>query len=157
MGGDAGGCYLQPMPIWIHLANLIVLKQAVEHKFPGGLEGFRAEYEIDDPENFQQEDGELFSISAMNASALQADAGRLIDLGFLFDERNDGPNELAILTRYGGVAARPAWLCFNSFYAWHNECSAASRVKVEAVQGMDRDAFEAQLASGELRTGAIFE
>lgn len=145
------------MPIWIHLSNLIVLKKAVAAKYPGGLDAFRDEYDIENPENYQQEDGELFSLSAMDPDLQQGDAGRLIDMGFNFDEIDCGANELAILTRYGGVAARPPWLQFNTLYAWHMDCSPALQTKARTIMGKTVDEVVELLDRGDLPRGALVE
>lgn len=145
------------MPLWIHLANLIITKQAVEAKYPGGVAAFRAEHGIGDEDTYDQEDGELFGLSAMNSSELQSRAGTLIDLGFTYSETDTAANEFALLTRYGGVVARPAWLQFNSMYAWHTSCPAALQAKAQQVMGMDVDDFISLRERGEWPSGAIVE
>lgn len=149
--------YLHFMPVWIHLSNLIILKEAVATKYPGGLDAFRTDYRTADAENNNQEDGELFSLSAMDGGHLQADAGRLIDMGFTFDEADDAGNELALLNRYGGVVARPAWLRTNALYAWHQDCPEPLQEKVRSISRMNMDTFIAKQESGEIPLGTWVE
>ncbi len=53
------------MPVYLHLANLIVDKAAVDRKYAGGIEKFRLDYNIGG-DNCNQEDDELFNIARMN-------------------------------------------------------------------------------------------
>ena len=154
---DALRRYLHLMPVWIHLSNLIILKEAVATKYPGGLDAFRTDFQTADAENHNQEDGELFSLSAMDGGHLQSDAGRLIDMGFTFDEVDDAGNELALLNRYGGVVARPAWLRTNALYAWHQDCPEPLQEKVRSISRMNMDTFIAKQESGEIPLGTWVE
>lgn len=145
------------MPIHIELANLVIEKRAIAAKYPGGIDGFRAHHAMGSAENCDQEDGELFSLSAMGADVLQAEATRLIALGLAYDERDGGSNDLALITRYGGVAVRPAWLRTNGLYAWHRSCPAALQEKVERLGRSTMDQLDELVARGEVVFGTLVE
>lgn len=53
------------MPIYLHLATLIIKKTAIESSYFGGLIQFRIDYSIG-LENHNQEDNELFALAGMN-------------------------------------------------------------------------------------------
>ncbi len=53
------------MPVYLHLANLIVDKAAVAHKYAGGIAQFRLDYKIGGDSYYQQFD-ELFNITSLN-------------------------------------------------------------------------------------------
>jgi hypothetical protein len=55
------------MPVYIHLANLILDKQAVERKYSGGLDQFRKDYDIC-KEGPSTEDNEIFSLAIISFS-----------------------------------------------------------------------------------------
>ena len=122
------------MPIYIELANLVIDKEAVAAKYPGGIDGFRADHlYINDPETPHQEDGELFAIAAMNEDELYDDSERLTQLGFRFNRDAPDQNEFAFVNRYGGAQHKPHWLRHNSLHAWHCNCPAPLQEKAERL------------------------
>lgn len=122
------------MPIHIELANLVIAKEAVAAKYPGGIAGFRADHPwINDPETRHQEDGELFAIAAMNEDELYDFSERLIQLGFRFNTEAPDQNEFVFVNRYGGAQQKPQWLRHNSMHAWHSDCPAALQEKAERL------------------------
>lgn len=149
--------YLHPMPTYIHLANLVVEKQAVVAKYPGGVVALRSRFAVDDPENYHQEDGELFSISAMNADELYDLVKELRDLDFVFNEENAERNEFVLLLRYGGPHLRPAWLRRNALHAWHSTCPAALQAKAERLGRTFMDELVAMQERGEQVFGMLVE
>ena len=56
------------MPVYIHLANLVIPKSFITTDYKGGIEAFRKLYLWKDCNN--QEDNELFCIAAMNPDEL---------------------------------------------------------------------------------------
>ena len=60
------------MPVYLHLANLIVLKSSVVKSYRGGLEKFRLDHHINN-ESLNQEDDLLFSITRMNVDEFDLD------------------------------------------------------------------------------------
>ena len=53
------------MPIYIHLANMIVDKKIIDTKYYGGCNQFRIDWDID-AGIYNQEDDELFGVARMN-------------------------------------------------------------------------------------------
>jgi len=104
------------MPIYIHLANLIVPKPVIEKKYAGGADQFRKDYSIDG-DNHHQEDDLLFSISRMNCD--DYDLNKLVEKGLDYDFKEGRSTDFTILSRYGGVLWDMDWLEYNGMFAWH--------------------------------------
>ena len=104
------------MPIYIHLANLIVPKPVIEKKYTGGADQFRTDYSIDG-DNRHQEDDLLFSISRMNCD--DYDLSKLVERGLDYDFKEGRSTDFTILSRYGGVLWDMDWLEYNGMFAWH--------------------------------------
>ncbi len=108
------------MPIFIHLANLIIPKKVVAEKYPGGIKKFKEENEFDD-ENHNQEDDELFSISRKFIH--EFDIGMLIAKGFDYDKKNHCSNDFILLPRKGKLPWETQWLQKNGVFAWHADAA----------------------------------
>lgn len=106
------------MPIFIHLANLIIPKKVVEEKYPGGIKKFK---EVNDfeGENHNQEDDELFGISRKFVH--EFDLGMLISKGFEYDKKNHRSNDFILLPRKGKLPWEVEWLNQNGVFAWHTD------------------------------------
>lgn len=106
------------MPLYIHPANLIILKAAIEWNYEGGIEQFRIDYKIDG-DNFNQEDHELFSITRMNLD--EFDVKELVSSGLHYDEKNESSNDFTLKPRYGPYVWETDWIRDNNVFAWHKE------------------------------------
>lgn len=106
------------MPIFIHLANLIIPKKVVEEKYPGGIQKFKEENNFVD-ENHNQEDDELFGISRKFIH--EFDLGMLIAKGFEYDKKNHYSNDFILLPRKGKLPWETSWLLTNGVFAWHED------------------------------------
>lgn len=104
------------MPIFIHLANLIIPKSIVEAKYHGGIKSFKAENDFNN-ENHNQQDDELFSISRKFIH--EFDIGMLMKKGFDYDKEKHHSNDFMLLPRKGKVPWQPEWLDQNGVFAWH--------------------------------------
>jgi len=69
-------------PVYLHISNLIIKKEAIAEKYNGGLEKFRKDYNIPESE-INQEDGSLFSLGKMNPD--EFDIEKLLQNGLSFD------------------------------------------------------------------------
>lgn len=108
------------MPTYIHLANLIIHKSAIEQKIVGGCAAFRENYLFQNIE-LNQEDNYTFSLTRMNPDEFDLDA--LIELGLAYDEGQNSSTDFTIVTRYGGILWDVDWLQQNGIYAWHVDSS----------------------------------
>lgn len=146
------------MPVHIELANLVIEKHVVAAKYPGGIDGFRAEFSIASPDIKHQEDGELFSIAAMNIEELYALAFRLKELGIAYDA-GASTDEFVLISRYGGPhgQGRPDWLRCNSLHAWHTSCPTALKEKAERLGAMSVGDLFAMSQRGETVFGTLLE
>ena len=104
------------MPIYIHLANLIINKSAIEQKVKGGCAAFR-EHKIFTNIELNQEDNDVFSLTRMNPD--EFDTGTLQEMGLDYNEIEDKSTDFTMVTRYGGVLWKVVWLEQNGIYAWH--------------------------------------
>lgn len=114
------------MPVYIHLANLILDKKAVERKYSGGLEHFRNDYDID-KDGPNTEDHEVFSLTKMNPDEFAIEA--LVEKGMDFDFDNGVSKDFVILTRYSGCLWEVDWIRSNQVYAWHKEACLKAILK----------------------------
>lgn len=104
------------MPLFIHLANLIIPKSVVEAKYPGGIQKFKEENDIDG-ENLNQEDDELFGISRKFVH--EFDLGMLIQKGFEYDKANHKSTDFVLLPRKGKAPWEVDWIKSNGVFVWH--------------------------------------
>lgn len=105
------------MPVFIHFANLIIPKNVVEAKYPGGVKQFLKENDFSGS-NHNQEDDELFSITRKFIH--EFDIGMLIQKGFDFDRTNHFSNDFVLLPQKGKMPWQPEWLVSNGVFAWHS-------------------------------------
>ncbi|TVR89878.1 MAG: hypothetical protein EA411_01360 [Saprospirales bacterium] len=54
------------MPVYVHLSNLLIRKDAIEKKYKGGIPQFRLDCELDTGRFHFQEDAMLFCLVTMN-------------------------------------------------------------------------------------------
>ena len=104
------------MPTYIHLANIIINKSAIEQKVKGGCAAFR-EHKIFTNIELNQEDNDVFSLTRMNPD--EFDTGTLQEMGLDYNEIEDKSTDFTMVTRYGGVLWKVDWLEQNGIYAWH--------------------------------------
>lgn len=108
------------MPIYRQLSNLIIPLATIESKYAGGADAFRKEYIIPHL-SINQEDNELFSLSAMNPQEFDIQA--LLSKGLEFDFNRQYSKDFVIVSRYDGKLWSADWLNNNGVFAWHKECS----------------------------------
>jgi hypothetical protein len=107
------------MPIYIHLANLIIDKNAIKNNYKGGIEEFKNKYSING-ENLNQEDNELFSLAEMNIEDFDID--ELINNGLHYDEVLNFSKDFVLKARYSNYQWEVNWLQDNNVFAWHIHC-----------------------------------
>lgn len=124
------------MPIHIHLANVIILKTAIEEKVFGGCQAFRNSL-LFQGNKLNQEDDEVFSLTRMNPDEFDIDT--LITLGLDYNESTYSSIDFTIVTRYGGMLWEVDWLAHDTTYAWHPNANPTSieEAKNKSNQLMD--------------------
>ena len=128
------------MPIYIHLANLIIPKKIIQEKFLGGIIRFKKQYFNYPTEN--QEDDHLFSISKLNPDEFEVQS--LVDSGIHYDLKNNISSDFVIITRYSGLSWSIDWIKDNGVFAWHidapkNQIERANTIancKMEQIEKM---------------------
>lgn len=134
------------MPTYIHLANLIINKEAVEKKVVGGCEAFR-KYVHERENELLQEDDELFSLTRMNYDEFNLD--KLVEFGLDFDDKNFCSKDFVLIVRYGGELWSVDWLENNLIFAWHVESDSALINKAKEVSNMLMDDIVELIERGE--------
>ena len=107
------------MPIYIHLANIVVVKKIIDKKNDGGCNQFRIDWDIDAGIH-NQEDDELFGVARMNYD--EFDIEKLIEGGLEYNEDLENSNDFVLVTRYDGALWQTDWLDNNGVFAWHSKC-----------------------------------
>ncbi|MBL7953115.1 MAG: hypothetical protein JNM62_15505 [Flavobacteriales bacterium] len=143
------------MPVTIDLYNLVVLKAAVEERYPDGMERFRSDLDFDPMRWADQEDAQLLRIGAMDHGPVMEQLKELCDRGLRYDPDEPENNDMVIIARYGGPAERPAWLRLNSVYAWHADSDRAVREQVERITRLSVEEFIRLRELGEIPTGSF--
>ena len=126
------------MPVFIQLANLVFNKQLLDKKYLGGCTQFRIDWNIDGS-LYNQEDDELFCISAMNEN--EFDIKKLIEHGLEFNTELNSSNDFVAITRYRGKLWQTEWLNNNDTFAWHSLCNQEQidkAVEIGEVMTMDK-------------------
>jgi len=119
------------MPVYIHLANLVISKSFIITDYKGGIEAFRKLYFWKDCNN--QEDNELFSIAAMNPDELPIQELKENGLEDVF-----AANNYEIVFKYGACSIVD-WLIVESPFMWHKDCAADQIEKALYVQTITMD------------------
>jgi hypothetical protein len=134
------------MPTYIHLANLIINKAAVEEKVDGGCDAFR-KYLHERENELLQEDDELFSLTRMNYDEFNID--KLVEFGLDFDEKKFCSKDFVLIVRYGGEHWSVDWLENNTIFAWHIESDVALIEKAKKISNMFMDEIAEMQDRGE--------
>lgn len=134
------------MPIYIHLANLIIPKKVIASKYDGGIEGFRTDFNIGE-DNYNQEDSMLFSISKMNVDEFYIEF--LVQKGLHFDIENQFSTDFVILVRYGSYLWDTPYIQDNTIFAWHIDSPQSSIDKAIAIGNQSIESIEKQFEKGE--------
>ena len=110
------------MPVYLHLDNLIIRKDAIAIRYPGGIDQFRLDYHIDEMET-RQEDDELFLIAQMNTDDFYLD--ELVAKGLHYDSSNNFSSDFTLFGRHDAIFEWTAdWLDHNGVFAWHMDADA---------------------------------
>jgi hypothetical protein len=131
-----GGKFIRTMPIYLHLTNFIVGKNAVSSKYLGGVDGFRRKYIIESAP-YNQEDNHLFSITRMNVD--EFDINDLVENGLSYDELSQNSTDFTIYNRQTGLLWQVDWLRENRIFAWHVECDVEEIKEVERISNLSMD------------------
>jgi hypothetical protein len=134
------------MPIYIHLSNLILDKQIIQAKYPGGIEQFRIDFETE-ADNNHQEDERLLSLATMNSD--EFDINLLTSKGLSFDWEKRSCSDFVILNRYGGNEWPVDWLEDNSVFAWHIDACPISIAAAEKIANESMDSIRIRFERGE--------
>lgn len=126
------------MPVYLDLTNIVFEKQLLEHKYPGGCDQFRLDWDVINHEA-HQEDDELISLASMNLDEFQIE--KLIDKGLEFNSELQYSNDFVAISRYGGKHWQADWLQNNQTFAWHVNCTPKQKeraVEIGEVMTMDK-------------------
>lgn len=134
------------MPTYIHLANLIINKSAIEQKVKGGCAAFR-EQKIFTNIELNQEDNDLFALTRMNPD--EFDTCTLQEMGLDYNEKEDTSTDFTMVTRYGGILWKVDWLEQNGIYAWHVNSSPKEINLVKEKSNMLMSDAMKQIEQGE--------
>lgn len=102
------------MPLYIHLANLVLQKSVIESKYKGGLSQFIKDSNWGKVE-YDSQDDELLLFASMNPD--EFDFEFLDKAGFLETQ------DYFVITRYSSQENMPDWLQQNRVFIWHSNCS----------------------------------
>jgi hypothetical protein len=140
------------MPVYIHIANIIVEKTKIEEKYEGGIKQFKEDYCIGE-ETFHQEDDELFSIVRQNL--YYHDFHDLSNKGLHYDEVNDYSEDFVAAHRFGGLMWKTNWIDSNAVFAWHKSCDPSQIERAQEIGNMLYDDIVAAADRGEILLNTI--
>jgi hypothetical protein len=121
----------------MHPYNIVIQKSAVKARYEGGLQQFKIDYAIDDPYNYNEEDGELFLIASMYVQ--EEDISLLLSKGL----KNKGDFvDFTVLPRYGDVWWEAAWSKHNRVFVWHKNTPKELVEKVYKICNATFDELE---------------
>ena len=121
------------MPVLLHLAQLVFEKKLLDHKYYGGCDQFRIDYNTNN-RKFDQEDDELLCIVQMNFH--EFDYEKLIEHGLEANDDMQYSNDYVAVSRYGGALWETDWLEYNGIFAWHSECNPAQKERAVTIDQM---------------------
>ncbi|MCF8430165.1 MAG: hypothetical protein K9G64_08545 [Bacteroidia bacterium] len=134
------------MPIYLHLANLIVNKTAITNKYEGGLAQFSIDYPINE-NNYNQEDNELYAIARMKIDEFDLDD--LINKGLAFDEALQFSPDFILIARYSTYLWETNWISDNTIFAWHIHAGIAFIDKANAISNTTVEDIQIMFSKGE--------
>lgn len=134
------------MPVYIHLANLIINKTSVKTKYKGGLNQFRLDFSIEKHNNIH-EDNELFSFAYFNVDDI--DISKIISKGLAFDEKLQSSSDFVIISRYGGHLWDVKWIIDNGIFAWHVNAKKELISKANAIANESMGELSVKMENGE--------
>lgn len=135
------------MPIYIHIANLIINKVEVKKKYAGGIDQFRLDYAINDEDNYNQEDNELFAIAKMNID--EFDLEKLVSKGLHFDEKIQFSTDFTLKPRYENYLWKTEWITDNSIFSWHVKANKCLIARVNSISSESMDSIHKRFEKGE--------
>ena len=118
------------MTLYVNLANLIVQKQNIESKYPGGLSAFLKDSNWGNIE-FDSQDDELVLFAAMNPDEFEF----FENASFIKHE------DYFVLTRYASEEKLPDWLQQNAVFVWHSDCPPNQVKLVEKYSTVSAEVF----------------
>lgn len=133
------------MPVYLHIFNLVIDKNAVIQKYSGGIEQFRIDYDIPLSE-INQEDDALFSLGQMNSD--QFDIDSLIHKSLSYDIDLQKSDDFTIIYRYGDWSWKVDWLKHNRVFAWHKATITGLILKMNEISSMTIDEITSQMEKG---------
>jgi len=143
------------MPVTIAHYTLLVVKAALELRYPGGLIQAKADLDFDPIRWADQEDAELLRLASDDRGPLTERLHALHTLGLRYDHHTPAENDLVIIARYGGPNEQPSWLRYNAIYAWHRDCAEPARSIAECIKTLIVDEFVQLREAGEIPVGAF--
>ena len=104
------------MSLDIHFWNIIVPKEILDSKYPGGSKQFK----LNCPNKMFQEDEFLSSYSFMNVNDVEFHVNKLTEMGLAYDEKNDSSEEFVVLAMEanGGLWWKVDWIDYDTDYFW---------------------------------------
>jgi hypothetical protein len=145
---NRGTCFkliVAPIPIYVHLANLIIPKSVVAEKYRAGAVQFRLDYHLPESE-VNQEDDELFALGKMNAD--EFDIEGLMARGLHFDKDSGRSDDFCILCRHGGILWNNDLIRQNGVFAWHIDTPPTLLERMEAISNTSMDEIIRQMDLG---------
>ena len=134
------------MPVYIHLANIVIQKSTIKEKYNGGIKQFKTDYDYGEGK-YHQEDDELFSIAYQNL--YRGEFQYLSEKGLHYDKLNDFSKDFVPAFRYGGLLWKSDWLDANVVFAWHKDCEPKQITRAQQIGNMLMDDFIAANERGE--------
>jgi hypothetical protein len=133
------------MPIYLHISNVIILKEAVQARFKGGEAAFRQEFF--DPVEANEEDDELFLLAGMGLDEDMVDG--LIEQGLRYDDDKKRSPDFAVYGRHQGFYWPVDWARDNGMYVWHVQANELLIERAQAIANTRVDELVRQSESGE--------
>ena len=135
------------MPVYIDKASLIIRKETIMAKYPGGVERFKSDF-LFDKGIHNQEDDELLMAAYMNYP--YSDVELLMEKGFHYDVENKRSDDFIVLFSHFEQPWEVSWLENNKIFAWHIDCQTWQKEKVKEICSMLMEEIEEKyFAKGE--------
>ncbi len=142
------------MPVYVHLSNLLIRKDAIEKKYKGGVPQFRIDCELDTGRFYFQEDTMLFCLVTMNYD--EHDYDNLTAKGLHYDKKREFSEDFVVLSRHYGLLWEGPWLEHNKVFAWHVGSDAESVMRAEKISSLTMNEIGKRFERGENPFAAIY-
>ncbi len=129
------------MPIFVNYFSLVVPKDILEKKYPGGVTQFKNDFSFTECDAMTEDD-ELIALYAMGYP--YKDVEKLVSKGLHYNQEALFSTDFVVVDRLKPESChwKPGWFETNSIFYWHTDCASWQKDKAREISKMTMDKVE---------------